>query len=159
LSVHTIHAGDNDFFVTDSLEMTGTIRAFDESLQSRTEQRVDEIVRHISKLQGVTATVDMIPEVPSQLNHESLFEASGRACKRLFSQDKILDRPPAFLGAEDFAVFGQDVPSYFYWLGTNTLENGSELHHQPGFVVDTHAIPLGVSLLTLSVLELLEESE
>ena len=159
LAVHTIHAGDNDYFVTDSLEMTGTIRAFDESLQRRTEQRVDEIVRHISKLQGVAAFVEMLPEVPSQLNHEGLFEAANRACKRLFSPDKILDRPPAFLGAEDFAVFGQDVPSFFYWLGTNNEVNRSELHHQPGFVVDTHAIPLGVSLLSLSVLELLEESE
>ena len=153
VAVHTIHAGEHDYFVTDVLEMTGTIRAFDEALQKRTEESVLEIVDKIADLHGIDATVDMIPEVPSQRNHASLREISKRALHRIFEHENILDRPPAFLGAEDFAVFGRDVPSHFYWLGTGFNDKDNALHHQPGFLIDDGALPLGVALLTLSVLE------
>ena len=56
------------------------------------------------------------------------------------------------MGSEDFAVFGQDVPSFFYWLGSGYPDRDNAGWHSPGFRTDDNALPLGAALLAESAL-------
>ena len=156
-AVHTLHTEGPEYFVTDRLVMTGSIRAFDQTLMRQMEKRLGELADQIAASYACQAVTRIIPEVPSQVNHPDLLPAARRACAKVFGPDKILTGYPAFLGAEDFAVFGQVIPSHFYWMGTGFPDQANPLHHQPGFQVNPDAIPYGVALLVQSLLEVMED--
>lgn len=154
-TVHTLKSQGPDFFVTDRLDLTGTIRAFDQDLLDRTGDRVLDLAGRLAEAYGCEAEARLIPEVPAQVNHPRLRGPAQRACEKIFDQEAIFSGPPAFLGAEDFAVFGRVIPSHFYWLGTAFPGMDNPFHHQPAFRVNEEAIPYGVALLVQSVLEVM----
>ena len=156
-AVHTLHTEGPEYFVTDQLVMTGSIRAFDPALMRQMEKRLEELADQMAKSYACHARTRIIPEVPPQVNHPGLLPAARRACAKVFGPDRVLTAYPAFLGAEDFAVFGQVIPSHFYWMGTGFLDQANPLHHQPGFQVNPDAIPYGVALLVQSLLEVMED--
>ncbi|HZK28607.1 MAG TPA: M20 family metallopeptidase [Clostridia bacterium] len=152
-AVHTVHAGDPEFFVTDKMQMTGTIRAFDEEVSRRAQMRLREIAEATAKAYECSCHVEIIPEVPPQINHPDVLPAARQACILVFGPENILREGPAFMGAEDFAVFGKKIPSHFYWLGTGFKDRVNATHHHPCFRVDYDAIPFGIALLVHSALQ------
>lgn len=156
-AIHTLNSRGPDFFVSDRLDMSGSIRAFDEALIGKLEERVGDMVAQLASAYRCQAETVMIPEVPPQLNHPQLQAAAWRACQKVFGQDKILTGSPAFLGSEDFAVFGRVIPSHFYWMGTGFEGQDNPFHHEPAFRVNPDAIPYGVALLVQSLLEVMTD--
>lgn len=61
--------------------------------------------------------------------------------------------PRPALGSEDFAVFAQDVPAFFYWLGVGFPDRENATWHNEGFRTDDSALPLAAALLAQSALE------
>ncbi len=155
-AVHTVNAGDLESFVTDTMKMTGTIRAFDEDVLQMAEVRLREIVEATAKAYQCSCDMELIPEVPPQINHPDILSAAREACAVVFGEENILTEGPAFMGAEDFAVFGKQIPSHFYWLGTGFKGRENATHHHSNFSVDYDAIPFGVALLAQSVLQAMQ---
>ncbi|HHX30751.1 MAG TPA: amidohydrolase [Clostridiaceae bacterium] len=158
-AVLTARSEGEDYFVSDALEMTGAIRAFDEQVQEEAEQRIAELAENIATAYGCQVEAELSRGVPAQKNDPDLLPAARRACRTLFSEDRILTGLPPFLGAEDFALFGRRLPSHFYWLGTGFPGRENALLHQPEFQINPQALPLAIALLTQSVLEVLEGEE
>lgn len=151
-AVHTIKAGEVDFFVTDVMEMTGTIRAFDEALSNKTLEGLAAMVSKMAEAYSCDSHMEIIPEVPPQVNHPHLQSVARHACHKVFGEQNTLARGPLFMGAEDFSLFGQVIPSHFYWIGTGFPGKENPLQHEPDFRIDYRAIPYGVALLVESVL-------
>ena len=64
--------------------------------------------------------------------------------------------PAPDMGSEDFAVFGQEVPSFFYWLGSGFPGQFNPCWHNEHFRTDDSALPLAAALLAQSALVGLE---
>ena len=64
--------------------------------------------------------------------------------------------PPPDMGSEDFAVYGQEVPAFFYWLGSGFPGRENAPWHSPDFCTNDAALPLGAALLARSALLALE---
>ncbi|HPX92570.1 MAG TPA: M20 family metallopeptidase [Bacillota bacterium] len=151
-AILTVKAGETEYFVTDTMEMTGTIRAFDEAVASRAEEDLVDIAGKTAAAHGCSCQIEIIREVSSQLNHPSLFPVAAAACHKVFGEANTLTRGPLFMGAEDFSVFGQVIPSHFYWIGTGFPDRENAYQHEADFQIDPAAIPYGVALLAESVL-------
>ena len=151
-AVLSIHAGTPENFVPDTLVMTGSIRAHAQQVQDMACRRLEEICRGTAAAYGCTAELAFIPGVPITFNGPRMTALARRAAEAVAGPEQVV-QPRPDLGSEDFAVFGQDVPSFFYWLGSGQPGGGSAPWHSERFRTDDDALPLGAALLAQSALE------
>lgn len=150
-SVLSIHAGTPDNFVPDLLTMTGSIRFHQESAHQRARQRLEELTLGVSAAYGCTAEVAFHPGVPATVNGPELTLLARKAAVGLVSQDKVVSPRPD-MGSEDFAIFGQQIPAFFYWLGSGVPGAENPCWHNEHFRTDDSALPLAAALLARSAL-------
>lgn len=151
-TIHTIKAGEAEFFVTDTMKMAGTIRAFDQAVSKRARDQLIAMVEKMATAYGCASEIEFILEVPAQINHPALVPVARHACQKVFGEKNTLTRGPLFMGAEDFSEFGKVMPSHFYWIGTGFPGRQNAVQHEPDFQIDCRVIPYGVALLVESVL-------
>ncbi|MEG1858420.1 MAG: M20 family metallopeptidase [Pseudoflavonifractor sp.] len=154
-SVCSIHAGTPENFAPDLLTMTGSIRAHSNTVLEHTQARIWTLARGIGESYGCTAEVQFIPQVPVTCNTPEMTALARRAALAVVGAAQIVSPPPD-LGSEDFAVFGQEVPSFFYWLGSGFPGRENACWHSPYFRTDDGALPLGAALLAQAAAEGLE---
>lgn len=150
-SVLSIHAGTPDNFVPDLLTMTGSIRFHQESAHQRARQRLKELTLGVAAAYGCTAEVAFHPGVPATVNGPELTLLARKAAVGLVGQDKVVSPRPD-MGSEDFAVFGQQIPAFFYWLGSGVPGAENPCWHNEHFRTDDSALPLAAALLARSAL-------
>ena len=150
-SVLSIHAGTPDNFVPDLLTMTGSIRFHQESAHQRARQRLEELTLGVAAAYGCTAEVAFHPGVPATVNGPELTLLARKAAVGLVGHDKVVSPRPD-MGSEDFAVFGQQIPAFFYWLGSGVPGAENPCWHNEHFRTDDSALPLAAALLARSAL-------
>ena len=148
-SVLSIHAGTPDNFVPDLLTMTGSIRFHQESAHQRARQRLEELTLGVAAAYGCTAEVAFHPGVPATVNGPELTLLARKAAVGLVGQDKVVSPRPD-MGSEDFAIFGQQIPAFFYWLGSGVPGTENPCWHNEHFRTDDSALPLAAALLARS---------
>lgn len=156
-AVCSIHAGTPENFVPDVLVMTGSIRAHSEDVMDRTKERIQSLTQGISAAYGCGASLRFIPQVPPTWNGPALTALSREAAAELVGAENVVSPRPD-MGSEDFAVFAQDVPAFFYWLGSGYPGRENACWHSEHFAADPNAIPLGAALLARSALLALERN-
>ena len=155
-SVLSVHAGTPDNFVPDVLTMTGSIRAHSAAAHRRAEVRLRELTLGVSAAYGCTAEVEFPPGVPATVNSPAMTALARRAALALVEEDQVVSPAPD-MGSEDFAVFAQDVPAFFYWLGSGVPGQHNPCWHNEQFRTDDSALPLAAALLAQSALVGLEQ--
>ena len=151
-SVLSIHAGTPDNFVPDVLTMTGSIRAHNAQAHRHAEERLKELTLGVSAAYGCTAQVEFHPGVPATVNSPAMTALARKAALSLVDAEQVVSPAPD-MGSEDFAVFGQEVPAFFYWLGSGVPGQHNACWHNEHFRTDDEALPLGAALLAQSALE------
>jgi len=152
--VCTIHAGDADFFVTDALRMTGSIRALREAALDHAAARLRDLAGSIAAGYGCGVDVETIREVPVLVNDPALGPLA-RAAAAALGPAAAVDMAP-LLASDDMAVFGTRVPVYYYFLGVGFEGRVNPPLHDPGFEANPAALPLGAALLARSAVLALE---
>ena len=56
------------------------------------------------------------------------------------------------LASEDFAVYGEYIPSFFYWVGSGTPGKKCAPWHDPAFCADPHYPETAVPVMCASAL-------
>lgn len=150
-AVYSIHTDAPDFFVPASLSMTGSIRYLRDTVGERAAERLRVLADGNAAAYGCECEVELLPQVPVTRNVPSLFEIARQAAEETVGEEQVVCPLPD-MGSEDFAVFGADVPSFFYWLGSGFPEKENAPWHSPKFLTNDCALPLGAALLARSAL-------
>lgn len=157
-SVLSIHAGTPDNFVPDLLTMTGSIRAHSAAAHRRAEERLEALALGVSAAYGCTAEVAFHPGVPATVNSPKMTRLARAAAEAVVGPEGVVSPAPD-MGSEDFAVFGQDVPAFFYWLGSGFPGRHNPCWHNEAFRTDDSALPLAAALLAQSALVALAQDK
>ena len=154
ITIGSIHGGVRGNIIPDDVELTGTIRTFDEDVQRDIHQRIRRSAESIAQGAGATASVDIKMGTPVTYNDPNLSEWIGDTLKRVAGPDAVTITSPKTV-AEDFAYYQKVVPGVFFFLGItpkNVDPEQAAPNHSPRFYVDESAFPLGVrSLAHLAV--------
>ena len=150
-AVLSIHAGTAENFVPDRLTMTGAIRAHSAAVMERAKRRLEEIVRGVAEAHGCTHALEFIPQVPPTVNSPAMTALARRAAEAVVGAEHVVSPRPD-MGSEDFAVFGLEVPSFFYWVGSGQPGRENAPWHSEHFRTDDSALPIGAALLAQSAL-------
>ncbi len=156
VTVGTFHAGYNFNVIAPQAELTGTVRAFDESVRDRMEESLRRIVRQTADAFGATADIEYIRGYPPLVNAAEQAEVVRGVIRDLYGTDALEAAVP-MMGAEDFAYILQERPGAFLWLGCGSEElKAAYANHHPKFAIDERALPIGAAVLTAAALRLLE---
>ena len=150
-AVFSIHAGTPENFVPETLTMTGAIRAHADDLLHQTEQRLEALAAGLAAAYGCTCDVRFIPEVPVTWNGPEMTALARQAASAVVGAENLVS-PQGDMGSEDFAVFGQHLPAFFYWTGTGYPGQRNPGWHNAHFRVDDDALPIGAALMAQSAL-------
>ena len=131
--------------------MAGTIRTYSDVVRDTMLQRLDEVVSGVCAAFGATCTVTHTVGCPALVNDEAMTSLVIDEAVTFFGDANIYASPS--MGAEDMSEFLRRRPGCFFWIGARNERQGiAGRHHDPGFVIDDEALPLGVEF-GLRVLE------
>ncbi|GAB4259833.1 MAG: M20 aminoacylase family protein [Pararhodobacter sp.] len=141
LSVTQIHAGAAYNVLPEVATLAGTVRYFDRATAEAIIARMQALCDGAAKAYGVEVVLDMRNVFDVLENDATLSQAMLDAARALVGE-AAQERAERVMGSEDFADMLRAVPGAYCTVGTG---GGIPLHN-PGFVFDDAALPLGAAL-------------
>ncbi len=144
LSICRIEGGHTSNVTPDLVELEGTTRYFNRSLEKMLRERMRLIVEGVCSGSGCTAEVIYEEGYIPLVNDPAAVEAARATVTRILGAEAwVSDHPPS-MGAEDFAFYLDRVPGALLRLG---LGEGWPALHSAAFDFNDRAIETGVVAL------------
>ena len=157
VTIGRFESGIRSNIIPETAYLEGTIRALDYEMRDKIYKRLETIVVHTAKSNGVEAKLILGNPYPITFNNLELTEKMKHTLIRVAGKENtILAR--ASTGAEDFSYFANEVPGFFYRLGGMPLgehPNKGYSHHTPDFYVDDKGLLLGIKTMTTLAIDYL----
>lgn len=147
VTVGQFQAGVRNNIIPDSARLVGTIRTFDDGVQSEIHAKVKRIAEGIAAAAGTTVEVTINKGYPVTSNDPALTARMLPTLERV--APGAVKQSELITGAEDFTYFQREAPGVFIFLGiTPAAQVGKAAqNHSPLFFVDEKALPVGVRAL------------
>lgn len=149
VTIGAFNGGNRFNIVPETVELQGTVRAFDEEVRQDIHRRIRNIVTKIAEASGARADIELGIGYPVTVNDPALTEMMAPTLRRVAGDENV--SISALTGtAEDFSFFQQKVPGMFFFLGITPKDvdpKTAPQNHSPLFFVDEAALPLGVRAL------------
>ncbi len=143
LTVGTVQAGYRHNVMAGSATLTGTVRTYREDVLQQMLRRTQEVVAGVCSAFGAEYEFSHLTGCPALVNDESMTSLVLGEATTFFGHRNIYGAPS--MGAEDMSEFLRARPGCYFWLGARNEAQGiAGRHHDPGFVIDEDALPLGV---------------
>ena len=154
VSVATINGGARKNIIPDKVEMSGTIRSFDEQMRQDVHARIKHISESIAEANHAQAEVKVEKAVPVTVNDPALTEKMIPTLKRIGGEGGAAVSKRVMV-AEDFSYFQEKVPGMFYFVGITPKDQdmaAAPPNHSPRFHIDESGLLQGTrSLAALAV--------
>ena len=156
VSFGTIHGGLVNNVIPDYVELSGTVRTYDEETRDLIEKRLHEVVRSTAAALGCTAELSYEREF-SAVNNDPQAAAIARNAVETIGGPGSAVIPIPSTGGEDFAMYMEKAPGCFIWLGVGNPAMGA-IHpwHSPVFVADDSYLWLGAGSLAQAAIDAME---
>jgi amidohydrolase len=150
ITIATVTAGVRHNIIPETMQMTGTLRTFDEANRQKIITRMREMIGQIAAGYGAKAEVLFDAGGPLTYNDPALAASLLPAIQRAAGPDKVDPATNAIMGSEDFGDFlSSTTPGLFVALGAtkaNTDWKSAPSNHSPYFDIDESAMETGVRL-------------
>ena len=135
----------------ETAEITGYIRSLDHDTHARMEERVAALAENIAKAYECSCECTITPMVPAVNNTDAMYDKACKAVEMAIGREHIKDSAPS-LASEDFAVYGKEIPEFFYWVGSGKPGEYNPPWHDPAFRMDPAYMKTAVPVLCASVM-------
>ena len=156
VTVGTIHGGTRFNIIPGEVALEGTVRTYDPAVQDTVERRMREILDGVTRAGGGSFELDYDRIVPVTINDPALTERSVPSLVDALGEDQVAVADP-WMAGEDFSLFANEVPGFFYMLGTLAPGTTSGDHHSPTFRAGDGALPVGMRTMAYTVWDYLSD--
>ena len=157
VTIGAFNGGNRFNIVPETVELLGTVRAFNENVRRDIHRRIRDIATKTAEAAGATVEITAGIGYPATINDPALTEKMAPTLRRVAGADNV--RIGALTGtSEDFSFFQQKVPGMFFFLGVTPKgvdPKTAPVNHSPLFFADESALPVGVRALTNLALDYL----
>jgi amidohydrolase len=159
LSFGALRAGNRANIIPDSAELIGTIRSFDPKMRAQLFAELGRVATHVAAAHDASAEVT-VPDgdgYPGVYNDPALLARSLPALQRAAGVAQVHEIPLS-TGAEDFALYAQQVPALFVYVGSTAPGIDPALapgNHSPRYALDERALSVGRRVLLALALDYL----
>ena len=159
VSIGSIHGGNRENIIPDSVELLGTVRAFDDRMRDDTLARMRTTAESIAQASGAKAEVKFLkPGYSATVNDESLTGRMLPTLQQVTGGKAVL--APKLSASEDFSEFQKKVPGVFFFLGSTDPKRDLKAaapNHSPKFEIDEAALAVGARAMTALALDYLAQ--
>lgn len=144
VTIGTIHGGQANNVVPETVRMSGTIRTYDKGVRELVRHRTRVIAEKIAESAGAKADVSIVEMYDTTINDEKLTERMQSVLER--AADGRVSRASLVGASEDFSFFAKATPGLFVFLGVTPLGQDpakAAPNHNPAFFVDESALVVG----------------
>lgn len=147
LTIGTIQGGTRHNIVPDRVEMSGTLRTYDEGRRSFMQRRVTELAESVAR--GMDGAAEVVWEpggYATLINDPTLAERMAPSLARVTGRDGLRINP-RHTASEDFAFLAQRAPGLFFWVGVTPAGQDparAAPNHSPRFTVDEAGLLVGL---------------
>ncbi|MEY8337592.1 amidohydrolase [Lachnospiraceae bacterium 62-35] len=158
VTVGMMNGGTKENILADSVELVGTVRAFNREFRSSMPERIEKVVKPVAEGYGCSAECSYYFGPSPLINDwDELTELAQEAAKKELGED-CLKHLPKMTGAEDFSSYLEHVPGVYGYIGFHNKEEGVECtHHHPSFDVDESVLCHGTGIYAQFAVDYLEK--
>jgi len=146
ISIGTIHGGTADNVIPEEVELTGTIRSFEQGVREQLHTELEKAFQ-VAKALGGDFRLNIQEGYPVTVNEEKMSELIREVAIDLLGEEKVLPKESS-MGTEDFSFFLAQAPGAMFRLGVKKGE--MRPGHNPHFDLDEEALPIGAAILAES---------
>jgi amidohydrolase len=161
VTIGTIHGGEAGNVIPETVQMTGTIRTYDQQVRELIHRDSRMTAEKIAASAGAKADVSIVKIYDTTVNNERLAEWARPVLQR--ATDGRVSRGPLVGASEDFSFFAEATPGLFIFMGITPRDQDpakAAPNHSPGFFVDESALVIGTrTMASLAVNFLGSESK
>jgi len=155
ITVGVMRGGERFNIIPMEMWLEGTVRTYNPDVRDAVERRMDEILDGITTAGGGSYVLDYDRGTPATINDRDLTAEMAPTLAKIVGDENVLVIDPT-MGGEDFAYFANEVPGFYYRLGSVNPELGSGGHHTPDFRADDASIPIGMRAMSNLLLDYLK---
>jgi len=144
ITIGTIHGGARANIVPDTVQMTGTIRTFDQGVRDQVQRDIYLTAQKIAESAGAKAEVSIVKNYDPTINDEQLTARMLPVLER--ASGGHVEKGRLGGASEDFSEFAKVVPGLYVYLGiTPRGQDAAKAapNHSPLFFVDESALIVG----------------
>jgi amidohydrolase len=154
ITVGIIRGGERFNIIPEEVYLEGTVRTYSKETQNKIISRMNEILTGITNANGGLYEMDYFKNTPATINNAELTKKMLPAIQRVVGDENVIEVVPT-MGGEDFAYFANEVPGFFYRLGSVKPGAVSGGHHTPTFQADDSCISVGMRVMSSIVMDYL----
>ena len=159
VTVGSIHAGQANNVIADSVQMELSVRALDPAVRVAMRKRLHDVVQLQAQSYGVTAHIDWRDGYAVLVNDAQQTDRALDVARKHFAAEQIVAQGPMLTGSEDFAFMLEKIPGCYLFIGNGAgSELGACMVHNPAYDFNDHNIAIGAQYWVALVHELLSQS-
>lgn len=157
LSITMFNAGTQHNVIPDEVTIGGTIRTFNQDMQSLMIKELNSTLDGLSRMTGVTYDLDYMRGYPPVINDDAMTDIVVESAAKISTVDETLRLEPD-LGGEDFSYYLQKVPGTFFYTGVRNSNFKADFpHHTAHFDIDESGMINAVNVMLQSVFTYFEK--
>lgn len=149
ITVGKIKGGVRQNIISETCEMSGTIRTLDSKMQGDVHEKIKRTAKLIAAANGADADVVIETQTLVTYNTPELVKQMVPTLEKTLGATNVTETEWV-TGAEDFSYYGTKAPAFFFFLGGMPKGQDSSQappHHTSDFYVDNSGMPAGVKAL------------
>jgi N-acetylcysteine deacetylase len=139
VSVCKLQAGSSWNVIPDTAVLEGTVRTFQAEARDRIPGLMKRVVEHVAEGYGAKVKFNWFSMLPAVNNDSAMVEIMQAAAE---AQGLEIVEAISTMGGEDFALYQEQIPGCFIWMGTG----GTEQWHHPRFTLNEDALAISATL-------------
>lgn len=149
ISIGSIQGGTTGNIIPEQVNMVGTVRSNSEQIRQQLLKDLPTMIEHNALANDVNAKVEIAPYAPVTTNDKTLTQMMQPTLAAVAGASKLHLLKNNASASEDFAYYGQLMPSLFVFVGAtpnNQDMTKAAPNHNPQFIVDDATLKTGVAL-------------
>lgn len=141
--------------VAGEVSLNGTARSLDPALTKKIPRLIKRTAVDIGRALGAQVEVSSIADYPPLKSDPRVNRFISDSYRAVGHRGKV-HQIPLVMGGEDFACYLEKVPGAMFRLGVRNKKIGADKPwHHPAFIVDEDAIPVGITTMAATVVNIL----
>jgi amidohydrolase len=153
VTIAKIEAGTTHNVIPDRVEMTGTIRTFDESLRKTMPERIERMLKGLCEAMRLHYRLRYEWGYPAVVNDRAMNDVVRAAGRNAIGARNIVDPHEVVMWAEDMAYMHAERPGAYFVVGARGAEKGLEPQHSARYDIDEQALDVGFKMMTGTALQ------
>lgn len=153
ITIGKIYGGTAVNIIPEKITIDGTVRTYHQDVRDFIAGRLEEVVSGFTRSARATYQLTYNRVMPPASNNPQLAAKVSRILKDSFEAGMVTDDIPCEMGCEEFALFQQEIPGLFMFLGKDKEGEPIVPIHDHNYIFNDETLTTGVKALCEIVLK------